>query len=82
MTDAASSDEPASLGHRRQPAVPTGQVVDVFTLPGPDLLQESGPSMTTRGRYDLIAAATVAAVGLLVLRRRVFATDDNPAQLP
>jgi hypothetical protein len=62
--------------------VPTGQVVDVFTLPGPDLLQESGPSMTTRGRYDLIAGATVAAVGLLLLRRRVFATDDSSAPPP
>ena len=38
--------------------------------------------MTTRGRYDLIAAATVAAVGLLLLGRRVFATDDSPAPLP
>jgi hypothetical protein len=62
--------------------VPTGQVVDVFTLPGPDLLQESGPSMTTRGRYDLIAGATVAAVGMLLLRRRVFAADYSSAPPP
>jgi hypothetical protein len=38
--------------------------------------------MTPRSRYDLIAGATVAAVGLLVLRRRVFATDDSATPLP
>jgi len=37
--------------------------------------------MTARGRYHLIAGATVAAVGLLMLRRRVFATDDSRAPL-
>jgi len=38
--------------------------------------------MTTRGRYDLIAGATVAAVGPSLLRRRMLATDDCPAPLP